>query len=339
MKTVLFLVLIVSLGIGCGNTTTKKEVANQTSETSQTANPQYPSPNNKPSSNCDISSLNVEYLLKPPADLRPILFYDSMNIYCLPDETSEVLRTMKFRKSSYSLSSYMYANNDYWYKLKGWRPDFMDGGYIKASILSDFYSGLSKDHIGYLGKVIITPPEESNRFVIKRFDTQTNEVLQEYLIPNYLKYHKIEVIYNHTLKNVKQLMHFETEFDESPSSFNEEFIIEVNGQLVKLLAFAEENYDGDEYTENQSHKVYLPIRASGKVVLAPEGRFERILQKDLSLDLFEYSPNIGIPIEDLIVVEKTVSNNTNDEQAIFIEYYYWTGSQLALKDTVRVIGK
>lgn len=278
------------------------------------------------SDKCSIQSLDVQYQLHPPFEVRSFIYHASAKVYCLPDTNSEVIKTFPFNGRQFSLENCLLYKGEFWYKLKGSRPDFINGGYIKADALSNYYMGQSKYNLGYLGKVIHQSEELGDKFVLKRFDTKTLEIFQEYTFSNYLKYHKLENVYHHTFKNADYLFYFTTESDECPGGYYEEYVIECNNKLVKLWASPTDGSDEESETSDY-YKIYLPITSANKVILAPGGKFENILQPDLSHDLIDTPPHSEVSLN-LVAVEKTTTDMEGNELKKDTVFYQWNGKGL-----------
>jgi len=346
MELVKKIIFVIVLFYGCEDATKpivkkSKSIINVESNLSKKVSKQSKITKNKSDSNCDINSIDLKHILSLSPNLRTFIFPSSVKVYCLPNTSSDIVRILEFSDSQYAIEEYVLCNGEYWYKLKGWSPNFIRGGYVKANVMSDFYTSLSKFDLGYLGKVV-TGLSNYKYFSIKLFNTETNKVFQEYKIPNYYSYHKIENIYSHTLKNVNYLFHFETDEEECPGRYYEEFIVEANNKLIKLWSYPEsenfeENEDEAKDLKDEFYKIYIPISTFDGVVLAPWGKFDKILKNDLSLDIFEYKPSIGVPIDDLIVFKETKIYKSNIKK-INIKYYKWTGGKLELvKKTINKI--
>ncbi len=150
---------------------------------------------------------NYEHILNLPSDLRTFIFSETSKIYAAPDTLSEVVRTLKFSDSQYTVQEHILNEGIYWYKLQGWNPDFKEGGYIKADAMSNFYTGYSKLDLGFLGK-IESKPSSKDVFSIKLFNTETNKVLQKYIIPHHYDYYVLENLYEseHVLEGVNYIL-------------------------------------------------------------------------------------------------------------------------------------
>ncbi len=272
-----------------------------------------------------------KHILELPSDLRTFIFFDTAKIYSSPDTLSQVVKTLKFSDSQYDIDEYIIHNNEYWYKLRGWNPDFKSGGYIKAEVMSNFYTSQSKYNLGFLGK-IISNGETSKIFSLKLFDTSNYKIIQEYNIPNYYKYHNIDVIYEseHSLKGVNYIFYYKTYEDECPGSHYEEIIVSTKNKLIKLWCSDDLNNNGKNYEdiEDEQYVVYIPISTKNKDVLAPWGNFQNILNNDLTLNIIDCS-QIDVPITELIVLKhiREYVNNIKEEN---LKFYRWNGKSLKL---------
>lgn len=275
--------------------------------------------------------LNYKHVCNTNLGSHKFIFNEVEYLYSLPDTTSTIKEKVNFGQFRYHIKEMISYNNQFWYSLS-------NGSFIKSNAFQDYYMG--SGDFAYVGKVInIKVPYEDEpdryywlkKFVLKKINRTTNEVIDQFISSHLLKNYTIKKLYGNSLKNVDALFHIQSDLDECPGGFHEEFIIDNNGKFISLLVNQEGGMDGDEYYEIEENEVYIPIKVSKtKTVLAPEGRFDRILKDDLSLNIFDYKSSIGVPIEELIVVRKRTSNSKNDNLKIKEYFYRWNGKELKL---------
>ncbi len=271
---------------------------------------------------------NYKHVLNLPSGLRTFIFPETANIYAAPDTLSEVVRELKFSDSQYTVQEHILNEGIYWYKLQGWNPDFKEGGYIKANVMSNFYTSYSKLDLGILGK-IITKSNNEGAFSIKLFNTKTNKILQKYTIPHYYDYHVLENLYEseHALEGINYIFNYRTEEESCPGRSHQEIIVTTKNKLIKLWSSDEVEYEENDELEDQIFTLYIPIVTANKVVLAPWGKFKDILKNDLTFDIVEPSSSINIPVRNLVVLKTTKVYSKNIKKISF-KYYKWNGSKL-----------
>lgn len=286
-------------------------------------------------SDCFFNTSKIEPTLHPNINYRDYIFEDSAKIYCAPDTTSKIISSVKFG-NTVSVNDYFYYQGNAWFRTRGSHPNYLEASYVKADAFGNYLMG-GNGKINYMGKVFKNR-DFGGTFVLKRFNYKTNKISHIYKTEHYYNGHEMNNIYNHTLKNVKFMAHFSTLFDACPSSFHEEIIIDVNNKLIKLWSdgyVASEDYDKKTDIENETYKIYIPIKVSDNIVLAPWGKFNKILKKNLNLDTFKYNDSINIPRRDLIITQQT-KHFKNKTKEIEISYNKWTGDSLIFikKETI-----
>jgi len=276
---------------------------------------------------CYFNQSQIKPTLRPPIDIREYIYDDSTHIYCAPDTDSEILFTLKFGSTS-SINDFFYYKNEAWCRVSGSHPNYNEPRYIKAKAFSDYLMGNSKHQLEYLGK-IKSESSFNGYFEIKRCNSKTKEISHIYKTDEYYKYHGTNYMYNHTLKNVKFMMHFWTEFDECPGAYHEEIIVDVNGKLVQLW---KNGYVGSEGEEDESgitnefNSIYIPVETVDGIKLSPRGKSDYELEQGQSFITYDESL-IQVPIQDLIITEKTIRYK-NESEKTTTSYHQWTGDSL-----------
>ncbi len=309
----IYLIILIVIALSCK--TKQREVVKYQTE-------------KKTEKTIDANSV-YEQIVDLPENLRTFIFFDSVYVYRKPDTLSKVLKVLNFSDTQYTISEHVFNNNKRWYKLKGWNPNFKSGGYIQANKMSDFYTSYSKYDVGFLGKVV-SKSNNKKSFSIKLFNTETNEIHQNYSIPNYYKYHSFTVLYEseHALEEADYIFHYKTDEDECPGRFYEEIVVSKKNELIKVWSSNDVVYDeNDDALENQILTLYIPIATANKVVLAPWGQFKDILNSDLTLNTIEVDSSIAIPITNLIVLKNTKVYSKRIKKTS-LKYYKWDGNGL-----------
>ena len=155
------------------------------------------------------------------------------------------------------------------------------------------------------------------------------------------KDYSIEVIYNSTLKKVKNIIHLNYHCYQGIGSNYEHFIVD-NGKLSQLAIMFSSGDGG--YSDHSD--IYLPIRLTNgkKVVLAKNGKITANSVTGKT-EVHDYPKDCGIPIENLVVIETYTIGDVPEEYRNHSEYnkdgtqfiykndvvstlYQWDGEQL-----------
>lgn len=280
-------------------------------------------PANSETSECDISALPIKLLSKKLT--QDYVFPDSVPVHCLPDANSPIINTLKISSSRAYITGQLQYKDQIWHEV----PAAQQGepkGYIQDGVFSEF-EGHAKDMV-LLGKLIDNDGWTGDLH-LKCLDRRTKEVSDTKRIEGVFSFAKLTHQHESILDQVDALYYLESSAESCPGGDNQAVIALSAGKIIPILSYSETGDDGEEYAEFTSRKIYLPINSGGKHILAPNGSFEQILQKDLSLDTLGYPADLLIPRSQQLVVEKTISNNQNNKVSVSYTYYKWDGASLS----------
>lgn len=170
---------------------------------------------------------------------------------------------------------------------------------------------------------------------VRLHDNKVTEILELPLISSPF----VTKISSTTLMSALQVLKYETSSEECPGITEDYYIID-NGNKLILLAKGTSSGESSWY---QSSIVYIPIKlTNGKVMLVANGNINNIFNSETGeLNVFHYTEDIGIPIENLIVIKNEEVEYEFDEdynpienkdgtykiasENYSTEYYSWNG--------------
>jgi hypothetical protein len=163
--------------------------------------------------------------------------------------------------------------------------------------------------------------------------------------------YEIRNLYSTALKDVRTLLYL-TYHCYSEIGYSVDHFIVDNGKLSRLILTGNSGDGGVSDITN----VYLPTHLTNgkKIVLARNGILS-VDERNAKPQLYEYPKDLGIPIEELIVVEQTTEEtgfdqekgellyNDDGTQAVHIsvnrtDFYRWDGSTLRVVKTIEKDG-
>ncbi len=266
---------------------------------------------------------------------RPGTFSRKNYIYDSADSTTNIIDTLNLGEPLNILKEY----KDFYLVC----TPKSRAGFIKKTDVFLYYFYKNTPSLKYYCGIINHKPFERLRDVSYCQSTfqiiKTNpkgEIMEVFIDTNIHRKYRMTEIYYSSLKNVDILFHLSYYYLYAEE---DKFIID-NGKIMNLISGGGFG-DGGYYDEQ---KVYLPIKLeSGKVVLVHNGKL-KIDTYTLKANTFPYSKEIGIPIEDLIVVEYTDAHLTegfNEDGSYAIEihfqetiHYQWDGKELHKRNTI-----
>ncbi|MFM9986737.1 MAG: hypothetical protein ACKVOK_15970 [Flavobacteriales bacterium] len=258
-------------------------------------------------------------------------------LYCSPDENSEVIDTIGFNYqlvttdliqrykqdtifSTEVATGKKTAVNVFLNETGTWLLTSIDKktGYIKKNDLANYVSTNPNFLAGFVGK------NPDRQIELRSFDdSRPHAVLSIYLCKQFFHEFEIQNQYFNGLNTPGSVVRFTTFTQSCPSATYNEFIVFDKGKFTFITADMASG-EGNQY---DAETVYFPLQFSnGKVLLVAHGDWEHIFNYDnATLNTFDYPKNIGVPIENLIVITKEHTEevlDANGEPIMEDEYDY-----------------
>lgn len=217
-------------------------------------------------------------------------------------------------------------------------------GYIKKTqlylnqVAGNYYLGLNK-----YGTNDISSCAESELKVVKLHWRNNKEIVDKYYDTILGKSYDVKYI-NSALYNSNAVLHLNYSCYKEASVIKNHFIID-NGQklsrLIKTSNFGEGGY-------SRKNTVYLPIKLRNrkKIVLAKNGTLS-IDKTTANPEIYSYPSNLGVPKDELIVVEKkSVNKRLSKEEKrenkynkkvtiLSTTFYQWNGTKIEKIKTIK----
>lgn len=284
--------------------------------------------------------------------LSPGAFKKDTYLYLSTKANSKVIDTLKFNSklnilkeypnhylvcTGYGKSGYIKKVEVYLYTSSASRKGTKDDEYIDDNYLI----GVSQY------KAVKNKEYGDNVLKIIKVDSK-NKVLDTFTDSLPVSGFEVKHIYNSALNNAQTLFYLSySYYDEIGNSFDH-FVID-NGKRISRLILASSSGDGG-YSDFSN--IYLPVRLTNgnKIVLAKNG----VLSIDESTarpEIYTYPKDIGVPINELVVLEKGAAELIDDEkgdskynedgtiaQDISIYetiYYRWDGNKLTQVKSIK----
>ncbi|MFD1628565.1 SH3 domain-containing protein [Pseudopedobacter beijingensis] len=135
---------------------------------------------------------------------------------------------------------------------------------------------------------------------INRINLKDNKVIETLRLP-LISMPSVTEISSTTLISASKVLRYTTNSEECPGLTENYFIIDTGTRLI-LLAKGSSSGESSWY---ESSTVFIPKKlGNGKVMLVVDGSFENIFNLETGrLNVFPYPKDIGVPIENLIVIE------------------------------------
>ena len=228
-------------------------------------------------------------------------------------------------------------------------------GYVNKNEVS-LHLSIGKGGGGYyligLSKYGTTDPTSCDKSQLKVVLTGERKLQDDVYLDSILgNEYEIRNIYSTALKDVRTLLYL-TYHCYSEIGYSIDHFIVDNGKLSRLILTGSSGDGGISDITN----VYLPTHLSNgkKIVLARNGILS-VDERNAKPQLYEYPKNLGIPIEELIVVEQITEEmgfdqekgeplyNDDGTEMVYVavnrtDFYRWDGNTLRLVKTIEKDG-
>lgn len=184
--------------------------------------------------------------------------------------------------------------------------------------------------------VVNNPIKNSNPYyqIIRRNKIGTDT----FELGMYWSYMRSKEKYSHTtLSGVTKLLQFEFFNAQCPGTNEEVLIADVGDSLTKIAS----SFGQGEAGWSEHRTVYIPVKlGDDKVLLVANGDVENIFNTyRVKLNTFNYPKDIGVPIEELVVIVKETyepDETANQDEETYItkrtaykeEFYHWKNNRL-----------
>jgi|GEM_PF-3131520 len=241
----------------------------------------------------------------------PQIIQKKSYVYAEPDSNSSVIDTLYWQQHLQKLDrsfpyknpdSYLYSHVHYKDSLKGYVKKTDVAVYTLGNRSNTRRFGIGSKKIKGGDKVLqILTIENSSRTVIDRFEMY-------YRNDDY----RLRPVYNFALKNINSIIHIDFyRTGGCPGTSNDVFLMtkgDTFEELIQSMSMGEAGY--------YDHSIiYLPIQfENGKILLVAYGNIELIFNRVTGdLNVYPYPEELGVPIEELIVVEHEEGETLYDE--------------------------
>lgn len=279
-------------------------------------------------------------------------FSESVDIFKSSDSTSDVIDIVPCYTKILVYGDPIYKDNDLWYYVKDNNNHL---GYVNSKGLAMYHS--QNTQLGYFLVMGIKEDshfEEEGIAVIQRISLKNNQILES-LYLSLMANRNVKEISSSSLRTIKNkfnentIIVYTTSMESCPGTTVDCFIIDT-GTKLQILA---QGIGEGEGSWNNSATVYIPLKLdNGKVMLVANGEIDRNSDTRLgTLRVYPSPKDIGVPIENLIVIDKSEEEKEVDEDGNPIsnkdgsykvssserstEFYNWNGKTLTKLKTLK----
>ncbi len=280
---------------------------------------------------------------------NPMVLSDTCNLYTKPINGINPFTTLEnrtpitilnagyqiFLNSAYdTLKKLDNKDKVYLYKVKNGKI----AGYTQAENIVTHVFTDYKNKIEYLIKCAPISKNNTGKLRIFKYDQVAQTIIDSFIYDTYWRTPLIQVVKNHTLKNVDILFKISISGEACGIPSNIDFIANVNNKFIIIPGSSDNGSDAGDY---DTRTVYLAfIDKKGKTILLSDFAFQNNQKSNLTIP---YPRKLKIPLSDLIVLideqgeEERDENNEpilyNGEIKIFnaskiITYFKWSGRRL-----------
>lgn len=305
---------------------------------------------------CGEYNLNPLFSLEKSEPHETRVFVEQASLHCSPNSSSDILDTLPFNASVFATDRIRISEMDTLYSTEVatgkrtaidifanekevWILVEYQGksGYLINTDLAAYYQYYPNFLAGFIGK------GNETQMVLRSFDeAEPNNIIQSYSCQMYFSAFEVRNQLYKGLDNPGDIVCYSTYTQSCPSTLYNEYISLHNGQF----RFITSDISSGESNLYEIETTYFPLKfGNGTILLVANGDAEHIFNfQSATLNTYNYPPQIGIPIEQLVVKtgeysEQILDNNgepmmdENENYKVKIVkgqpmYYQWDGQNL-----------